>query len=322
MSNLLFFADFTKAGVGTSPDAAPTVSIYGVNRSTGAEASVVSGGACTASALAGRYFYRLGTADLQTYDYHARFNTTDTTVDAADIPSLWTRWSEAIATDADGKAAATVASGDDADAASVKATLEGLTDFTATSPGATALTLDASDPARATSQVGNRIFITGGTAGVGQVGIVTASDTSTGVQTVGAGWSAGVTPTGTVTYSLLPPDGGAGSAPTAADIRAEIDATSTQLAALRAGVVVATNNDKLGYKLAGDGLNALTGFNGWNFPRMVRALAAVVIGKRSGVPAFGQPGTITFTDQATGDYGTLAVDTAGNITSNTMTPAS
>jgi hypothetical protein len=140
MSNLLFFADFTKAGVGTSPDAAPTVSIYGVNRSTGAEASVVSGGACTASALAGRYFYRLGTADLQTYDYHARFNTTDTTVDAADIPSLWTRWSEAIATDADGKAAATVASGDDADAASVKATLEGLTDFTATSPGATALT--------------------------------------------------------------------------------------------------------------------------------------------------------------------------------------
>lgn len=102
MSSLLFFGDYTKSGVGTAPSVAPTIAIYSVNRSTGAEASVVSGGVVTASALVGRYYYDLASANLQTYDYHARFHTTDTTVDAQDIAALWTRWSEAVATDANG----------------------------------------------------------------------------------------------------------------------------------------------------------------------------------------------------------------------------
>jgi hypothetical protein len=100
--NLLFFGDYTKAGVGFTPSSAPTVTVYSVNRSTGAEASVASGSATTASALTGRYYYRLTGADLQTFDYHARFHTSDSTVDAQDQPALWTRWSEAIASDGSG----------------------------------------------------------------------------------------------------------------------------------------------------------------------------------------------------------------------------
>lgn len=107
MSNLLFFGDYTKAGVGTAPSSPPTITIYSVVRSSGVEASVGSAVATTASALTGRYFYQLASANLQTYDYHARFHTSDSTVDQQDLPALWTRFSEAVTTDSTGGVNAT-----------------------------------------------------------------------------------------------------------------------------------------------------------------------------------------------------------------------
>lgn len=78
--------------------------------------------------------------------------------------------------------------------------------------------------------------------------------------------------------------------------------------------------DKAGFSLAATGLNLIAGFRGWNFPQMLRALVAAVIGKRVGVPASGTAGTVTYSDAAPGDYGTLTVDVASNITTNAMTP--
>lgn len=95
-STILFYADYLKAGVGTTPSAAPTIAVYAVNRSTGVETLVGSAGASmTASALAGRYYFRVASADLSTNDYHARAHTSDTLVDQQDVPALWVRWSEA-----------------------------------------------------------------------------------------------------------------------------------------------------------------------------------------------------------------------------------
>jgi hypothetical protein len=72
--------------------------------------------------------------------------------------------------------------------------------------------------------------------------------------------------------------------------------------------------------LSSTGLNAIAGFNGWSLPQALRALVAFVVGKRSGMPASGTAGTITYTNSSAGDYGTVTVDTAGNITANAMTP--
>jgi hypothetical protein len=95
-STIIFYADYLKAGVGTTPSAAPTITVYAVNRATGAETLVGSAGASmTASALAGRYYFRVTSADLSTSDYHARAHTSDTSVDQQDVPALWVRWSEA-----------------------------------------------------------------------------------------------------------------------------------------------------------------------------------------------------------------------------------
>jgi hypothetical protein len=78
--------------------------------------------------------------------------------------------------------------------------------------------------------------------------------------------------------------------------------------------------DKAGFSLSSVGLNAIAGFKGWNFPQSVRALIAFVIGKRTGVPISGTTGTVTYGDVVPGDYGTVTVDTGGNITANNMTP--
>lgn len=102
MSTLLFFGDYTKAGAGYAPTSAPTIAVYAVNRTTGVESLVIGSGTCTASGLVGRYFYQLASANLQVFDYHARFHTTDTTADQQDLPALWTRWSEAVTTDTNG----------------------------------------------------------------------------------------------------------------------------------------------------------------------------------------------------------------------------
>lgn len=93
--SLIFYGDYTKSGVATAPSVAPTFTLYRINRSTGVEDStpVVNAQATTASALTGRYFYQVTGLDLTTYDYHGRFHTTDTTVDAADVPVLWTQFS-------------------------------------------------------------------------------------------------------------------------------------------------------------------------------------------------------------------------------------
>lgn len=102
--NIVFYIDYHKNKVGAAPSPAPTLTLYRVNRSTGTESSAgVSGAAMTASSLAGRYFYQLTGADLQTYDYHGRATTSDTTVDDREPPVLWTRYSEAVVTDANGK---------------------------------------------------------------------------------------------------------------------------------------------------------------------------------------------------------------------------
>jgi len=102
--NLLFYVDYTKAKVGFSPTPAPTMTIYRVAKSTGIEdpTPVANAQAVTASALAGRFFLLLTGLDLQTYDYHGRSTTSDTTVDLREPPVLWTRWSEAVTTDASG----------------------------------------------------------------------------------------------------------------------------------------------------------------------------------------------------------------------------
>lgn len=104
MSNtLIFYGDYTKAGAAFAPSSAPTIRVDRINRSTDAESSAVAGGTATvARGMTGRYTYRLTGADLSTYDYHARFTTTDTSVDAADVPGIWSRWSEAIASDSAG----------------------------------------------------------------------------------------------------------------------------------------------------------------------------------------------------------------------------
>lgn len=105
-STVFFYADYTKAGVGTAPSSPPTLAIYSVNRGNSAETAIQTTAAMVASAMLGRYFYRLAGADLQTYDYHARAHTTDATVDVQDPPALWVRWSEAVATDSAGAVAA------------------------------------------------------------------------------------------------------------------------------------------------------------------------------------------------------------------------
>jgi hypothetical protein len=68
------------------------------------------------------------------------------------------------------------------------------------------------------------------------------------------------------------------------------------------------------------GLNFVPGFKGWHLAQSIRAVASLVLGKRSGVPAPGSAATVTFTDAAAGDYGTVTVDANGNITANSMTP--
>lgn len=101
------------------------------------------------------------------------------------------------------------------------------------------------------------VVILTATTGAGQVATIASSDTETGFQTV-ASWPLGE-PTGAVTYFLQTPDasGGGSSGPTAVQIREEIDSNSTQLEALRTGVVVTTNDDKEGYALSSTGLDII-----------------------------------------------------------------
>lgn len=83
--------------------------------------------------------------------------------------------------------------------------------YAAQAIGATTITLAAGDPQFIVSNVGQTIRLLSGT-GRGQTGIVTASNTSTGQQTIGAHWSDGVTPSGSVAYEFQPiASGGSGT---------------------------------------------------------------------------------------------------------------
>jgi hypothetical protein len=76
------------------------------------------------------------------------------------------------------------------------------------------------------------------------------------------------------------------------------------------------NNDKTGYALSAAGLDVVTGFGAFSARRTIQAMAALLFGVRSGVPAAGVGGTITFA----GSYGTVTVDAAGDITTSSLTP--
>lgn len=99
--NLLFHAQFTAAKAGKT-GLTPTIDVVRIARADGTATTIVTGGAATEGSH-GCYRYLLTGADLQSYDYIGTFITTDATVDLKEVASGWTRWSEAVATDADGK---------------------------------------------------------------------------------------------------------------------------------------------------------------------------------------------------------------------------
>jgi hypothetical protein len=102
VSTVLFHAQFTASKAGKT-GLTPTIDVHSVKRSDGTIASVVSGGSMTeVTSGRGCYFYALANADLQTYDYIAVAVTADATVDQKEIPALWSRFSEAVATNAAG----------------------------------------------------------------------------------------------------------------------------------------------------------------------------------------------------------------------------
>lgn len=99
--NLLFHARFTKAKVGQA-GLTPTVDVVRIARADGTATPIVTGG-IAAEGSRGSYRYLLAGADLQLYDYVVTFITTDATVDLMEVAAVWTRFSEAVATDADGR---------------------------------------------------------------------------------------------------------------------------------------------------------------------------------------------------------------------------
>lgn len=99
--NLIVYAEFTASKVGKAGLTDVTVDVKSINRSSGAVATVATA-AATTELMHGVYFYRLTAADLQTFDYVCTFITADSTVDAKNVSSLWTRFSEAVTVDSAG----------------------------------------------------------------------------------------------------------------------------------------------------------------------------------------------------------------------------
>lgn len=100
-NTIIFYGQFTKSGASVQPSSAPTIDVYQVTRSSGAS-SKIKAAQGTTYLDHGMYFYLLPTADLTLYDYPACFSTSDSTVDLKEVPALWVRWSEAVATDLNG----------------------------------------------------------------------------------------------------------------------------------------------------------------------------------------------------------------------------
>jgi hypothetical protein len=84
--SITFVAHFRKAGVGTVPSSAPTVSI----ERKGSGSLLASGGTTVAGLLAGVYYYTLSSgSDAIADSYVAVFSTSDATMDQQDVPALW-----------------------------------------------------------------------------------------------------------------------------------------------------------------------------------------------------------------------------------------
>lgn len=72
--------------------------------------------------------------------------------------------------------------------------------------------------------------------------------------------------------------------------------------------------------LGSTGLDAVKGWGSWSARQTLQAVAQFLLGLRTGVPASGSGGTVTYTGPSAVAYGTITVDTSGNITANAMTP--
>lgn len=256
-NTILFYADYTKSGVAQAPTAAPTITVYSVNRATLAEALVGSAGsAMTASALTGRYFYKITSADLSTYDYHARVSTTDaaTGLDARDLPCLWVRWSEAVATDSSGN----------------------LTD-------ARLANLDAAVSTRS-------VYAGGAVASVtGAVGSVAAAVT-VGTNNDKSGYSLAVAPPTSAVVAAAVWDLATSGHTTSGTFGAAVvaaasagDPWSTALpGAYGSGTAGAILGNRAGFKLAGDGLDAVAVESGLNARQSLSVIAAAAGGALAG----------------------------------------
>lgn len=93
MATVCFYAQFTANKIGVN-SLTVTWDIDRVTRSDGTRSALVTGGANSVTiGRRGLYGYVLTGADITTYDYLATAITADTSVDAKEVPALWTLWS-------------------------------------------------------------------------------------------------------------------------------------------------------------------------------------------------------------------------------------
>jgi hypothetical protein len=95
---------------------------------------------------------------------------------------------------------------------------------------------------------------------------------------------------------------------------------SGPVGSVMAAVTVGTNNDKVGYALSAAGLDVAKGWGVFSARQTLQAIAQFLFGLRSGVPSPGSAGTVTYTGPSSAPYGTVAVDNAGDVTANGLTP--
>jgi hypothetical protein len=199
-----------------------------------------------------------------------------------------------------------------------------------------AVTWSSSDPTKATVNASTGLVtgVAAGSATITATGIANNAQTATCAVTVAAAFpyfdvaklsGPGQSPT----FSYFNPDGTphTWSGLSAEDIGAGLYAISGTMPDADLAIVctdgIATvgaawtppTSSGSGGALPADGLDAIDGLGGLNFAQMVRAVYIVLTQPRTSVPAEGTAGTITFTG-----YGTITVDTAGNITASDLTP--
>ena len=72
----------------------PTVNVFQITRTSLASSQIATAQNATEVGN-GIYAYQISSADLKLYDYVFAFITADATVDAQNVPALWTRYAEA-----------------------------------------------------------------------------------------------------------------------------------------------------------------------------------------------------------------------------------